>query len=93
MGPVQELKVNDLEGDESLYREMHRFGLYFSGAMGAEAIQKRLIDFDSKAKPRSCANSSPPAGQRKTRALKRLVVNVFLTTDNNRRAWSSTPFR
>lgn len=44
------LKVNDLEGDESLYREMfHRFGLYFTGAMGAEAIQKRLLDFDLEA--------------------------------------------
>jgi DNA-directed RNA polymerase subunit beta' len=44
------LKVNDLEGDESLYRDMvHRFGLYFTGAMGAEAIQKRLIDFDLEA--------------------------------------------
>src|SRR5699024_11642986 len=44
------LKVNDLEGDEGLYREMfHRFGLYFTGAMGAEAIQKRLMDFDLEA--------------------------------------------
>jgi len=37
------LKVQDLEGDEVLYREMRaRFGLYFEGGMGAAAIQKRL---------------------------------------------------
>src|SRR5688500_12639988 len=41
------LKVQDLEGDEILYREMRdRFGLYFEGGMGAAAIQKRLEDFD-----------------------------------------------
>lgn len=33
------LKVQDLEGDEVLYREMKmRFGKYFEGYMGAEAI-------------------------------------------------------
>ncbi len=41
------LKVQDLEGDEILYREMRdRFGLYFEGGMGAAAIQKRLETFD-----------------------------------------------
>ena len=35
------LKVQDLEGDEILYREMvRRFGKYFEGYRGAEAIQK-----------------------------------------------------
>ncbi|MGO1784272.1 MAG: DNA-directed RNA polymerase subunit beta', partial [Brevibacterium aurantiacum] len=80
------LKVNDLEGDESLYREMfHRFGLYFTGAMGAEAIQKRLLDFDLEAESEKLRELiATGKGQRKTRALKRLkVVNAFLTTDNN----------
>ncbi|HCG56729.1 MULTISPECIES: DNA-directed RNA polymerase subunit beta' [Brevibacterium] len=80
------LKVNDLEGDESLYREMfHRFGLYFTGAMGAEAIQKRLLDFDLEAESDKLRELiATGKGQRKTRALKRLkVVNAFLTTDNN----------
>src|SRR5699024_7410647 len=41
------LKVQDLEGDELLYRDMtYRFGKYFEGHMGAMAIQKRLQDFD-----------------------------------------------
>ena len=41
------LKVQDLEGDELLYREMKNwFGKYFEGHMGATAIQKRLETFD-----------------------------------------------
>ena len=41
------LKVQDLEGDELLYREMRdRFGRYFRGGMGAQAIQERLASFD-----------------------------------------------
>ena len=44
------LKVQDLEGDEILYREMKsRFGKYFEGYMGAEAIKKRLATFDLEA--------------------------------------------
>ena len=40
-------EVQDLEGDEVLYREMKtRFGKYFEGSMGADAIQKRLETFD-----------------------------------------------
>src|ERR671937_2766941 len=41
------LKVQDLEGDELLYRELRdRFGKYFEGAMGAAALQKRLETFN-----------------------------------------------
>ena len=44
------LKVADLEGDEALYRSMvDKYGVYFEGAMGAEAIKKRLEDFDLEA--------------------------------------------
>ncbi|MGI6786767.1 MAG: DNA-directed RNA polymerase subunit beta' [Gleimia sp.] len=79
------LKVGDLEGDELIYRDMQaRYGIYFKGAMGAEAIQKRLQTFDLEGeaeKLRETINTG--TGQRKTRALKRLkVVNAFLTTDN-----------
>ncbi|MDO5082719.1 MAG: DNA-directed RNA polymerase subunit beta' [Arachnia propionica] len=80
------LKVQDLEGDEILYREMkQRFGKYFQGYMGAEAIQKRLESFDLAAEAEKLreiiANGK---GQRKTRALKRLkVVAAFLQGDNN----------
>ncbi|GAA1051199.1 DNA-directed RNA polymerase subunit beta' [Arthrobacter russicus] len=80
------LKVTDLEGDEALYRELRdRYGLYFEGSMGAEAIKKRLENFDMEAESESLRDTIQNGkGQRKTRALKRLkVVNAFLTTNNS----------
>jgi len=80
------LKVQDLEGDEVLYREMsYRFGKYFEGYMGAAAIQKRLETFDLEAEAVSLRETiSTGKGQRKTRALKRLkVVSAFLSTTNS----------
>ncbi|MGH3447988.1 MAG: DNA-directed RNA polymerase subunit beta', partial [Nocardioidaceae bacterium] len=80
------LKVQDLMGDELLYREMkYRFGKYFDGAMGAEAIQQRLLSFDLTAEAESLRETIRTGkGQRKTRALKRLkVVSAFLTTTNS----------
>jgi len=80
------LKVSDLEGDESLYRAMQdRYGNYFAGSMGASAIQKRLESFDLEAEADSLRETIRTGkGQRKTRALKRLkVVNAFLTTNNS----------
>ncbi|BDZ62827.1 DNA-directed RNA polymerase subunit beta' [Demequina sediminis] len=80
------LKVQDLEGDEMLYREMsRRYGSYFKGSMGAEAIQKRLQTFDLDAEAEKLREIiATGKGQRKTRALKRLkVVNAFLTTTNS----------
>ncbi|HEY9290047.1 MAG TPA: DNA-directed RNA polymerase subunit beta', partial [Microlunatus sp.] len=79
------LKVQDLEGDEILYREMkNRFGKYFAGSMGADAIQKRLQTFDLKAESANLRDTIQNGkGQRKTRALKRLkVVSAFLHTRN-----------
>lgn len=80
------LKVQDLEGDEVLYRAMReRFGLYFEGGMGAAALQKRLQSFDLEAEAESLRETiATGKGQRKTRALKRLkVVSAFLTTRNS----------
>ena len=80
------LKVQDLEGDEMLYREMrNRFGKYFDGDMGAAAIKKRLESFDLTAEAESLREIIRTGkGQKKTRALKRLkVVSAFLTTTNS----------
>ena len=80
------LKVQDLEGDELLYRELRdRFGMYFSGGMGAAAIQARLASFDLEAEAESLREVVQTGkGQRKTRALKRLkVVTAFMTTTND----------
>ena len=80
------LKVQDLEGDEMLYREMtYRFGKYFEGFMGARAIQKRLQDFDLDLEAEKLREViATGKGQRKTRALKRLkVVSAFLGSNNH----------
>ncbi|MGA9715230.1 MAG: DNA-directed RNA polymerase subunit beta', partial [Aeromicrobium sp.] len=79
------LKVQDLEGDELLYREMtFRFGKYFEGYMGAAAIQRRLQDFDLDAEAVLLREIiATGKGQKKTRALKRLkVVSAFLASSN-----------
>ena len=79
------LKVQDLLGDELLYREMKNwFGKYFEGFMGATAIQKRLQDFDIEAEVESLRDTIDNGkGQRKVRALKRLkVVDAFRKTGN-----------
>ncbi|SER78950.1 DNA-directed RNA polymerase subunit beta' [Propionibacterium cyclohexanicum] len=80
------LKVQDLEGDEVLYREMkNRFGKYFDGFMGAEAVKHRLETFDlAEESVRLREIIQTGKGQRKTRALKRLkVVSAFLETGNS----------
>jgi len=80
------LKVQDLEGDEILYREMRdRYGRWFDGGMGAAAIQKRLQTFDLEAEAESLRETiATGKGQRKARALKRLkVVSAFLNTTNS----------
>lgn len=79
------LKVQDLEGDEMLYRELRdRYGVYFKGSMGAQAIQSRLETFDLKVEfDKLNELSQTGKGQKKTRAIKRLkVVNSFLNTRN-----------
>jgi len=72
------LKVQDLEGDEMLYREMR-------GGMGAQAIQDRLATFDLDAEANDLREIIRTGkGQKKARALKRLkVVSAFLNTRNS----------
>jgi DNA-directed RNA polymerase subunit beta' len=80
------LDTQQLIPDEGLYRELYdRYGDYFTGAMGAEAIQKLLETFDIEAeaeKLREIIRSGK--GQKKLRALKRLkVVAAFQSTGNS----------
>ena len=80
------LKVQDLEGDENLYREMRdRYGMYFKGDMGAAAIKRRLETFDLETEHAMLTDLSENGkGAKKTRAIKRLkVVNAFMTTTNH----------
>jgi DNA-directed RNA polymerase subunit beta' len=82
------LKVQDLEGNEILYRKMRdRYGRYFRGGMGAQAIKDRLETFDLEAEAKTLREVIRTGrGQKKARALKRLkVVSAFLTTTNDPR--------
>ncbi|MFN8087892.1 MAG: DNA-directed RNA polymerase subunit beta' [Mycobacterium sp.] len=72
--------------DETLYRELvDRYGEYFTGAMGAESIQKLIENFDIDAEAellREIIRSGK--GQKKLRALKRLkVVAAFQQSGNS----------
>ena len=82
----RKLDAKQLVTDELLYRELRdRFGEYFTGGMGAEAIKALLenMDLDAEAENlREIIRSGK--GQRKIRALKRLkVVAAFLNTRNS----------
>src|SRR6266545_1629419 len=82
----RKLEPKQLVTDEMLYRELRdRFGEYFTGAMGAEAIKALIenLDLDNEAEElREVIRSGK--GQRKIRALKRLkVVAAFLNTNNS----------
>ncbi len=69
----RKLDKKQLVTDELLYRELRdRFGEYFTGGMGAEAIKALLegLDLDAEAENlREIIRSGK--GQRKIRALKR----------------------
>ncbi len=54
------LDVQQLIADEGLYRELYdRYGDYFTGAMGAEAIQTLLQNFDIDGRGREPARDHP----------------------------------
>jgi len=81
----RKLKVRDLIVDELIYRELEdRFGDYFTGGMGAEALQKIIADFDLDVESESLRDTIKNGkGQRKIRAIKRLrVVAAFQATNN-----------
>ncbi|SDD46540.1 DNA-directed RNA polymerase subunit beta' [Actinokineospora iranica] len=80
------LDIKQLIADELLYRELiDRYGDYFTGSMGAEAIQTLARDFDIDAEADSLRDTIRNGkGQKKLRALKRLkVVAAFQATRNS----------
>jgi DNA-directed RNA polymerase subunit beta' len=82
----KKLEPKQLIADEMLYRELRdRFGQYFEGGMGAEALQKLLETFDLEGEAESLRETIRSGkGQKKVRALKRLkVVAAFLNTRNS----------
>ena len=97
MDTFRGLQVKELVADELLYRELRdRFGEFFTGGMGAEAIRDLLerVDFDGEGetlrgilsdeaeKIRSGARKA--RSQKATRAVKRLkVIEAFRNTGND----------
>jgi len=80
------LEAKQLIVDENLYRELvDRYGEYFTGSMGAEAIQKLMQSFDIGAEAESLREVIRSGkGQKKLRALKRLkVVAAFQQSGNS----------
>ncbi|WP_313357664.1 DNA-directed RNA polymerase subunit beta' [Microbacterium sp.] len=80
------LSPGDLIIDEKLYHQLQdRYGEYFTGAMGAEAIKKLLETFDIDAEAESLRETIRSGkGQKKLRALKRLkVVAAFQQSGNS----------
>ncbi|CAM3957953.1 DNA-directed RNA polymerase subunit beta' [Smaragdicoccus niigatensis] len=72
--------------DELIYRELEdRFGEFFTGAMGAEAIEKLIEGFDIEAEAEILRETIRSGkGQKKLRALKRLkVVAAFQMSGNS----------
>ncbi|WP_449281764.1 DNA-directed RNA polymerase subunit beta' [Leucobacter sp.] len=77
------LKVGDLKPEDAVFADlMDRYGDYFEAYMGAEAIKKRLENFDLAAESDTLhLQIAEGKGQKKIRAIKRLkVVNSFLQT-------------
>ena len=70
------LKIKQLVADDNVYRSLReRFGDYFDGGMGAEAIKRLLFDIDIEAEAEFLAIRSRPArARRRLKAIKRLKV-------------------
>ncbi|MDR3686364.1 MAG: DNA-directed RNA polymerase subunit beta' [Coriobacteriia bacterium] len=83
------LSVKTLINDETLYREMKlRFGDYFRGGMGAEAVKDLLAQLDLEALSDELrVMIRDGKGQKRQKAIKRLKVVDALNKSNNRPEW------
>ncbi len=83
------LSVKSLINDETLYREMRiRYGTYFRGGMGAEAVKDLLaqLNLDELAEElRTLIRDGK--GQKRAKAIKRLKVVDSLNRSQNRPEW------
>src|SRR5699024_6752924 len=79
------LEPNQIIVDEGIYRVLDdRFGEYFNGGMGAEAIQTLLENFDLDAEAEKLRDVIRNGkGMKKIRTLKRhMVFSAFLQSGN-----------
>ena len=85
----QKLSVKSLINDETLYRELKvRYGTYFRGGMGAEAIKDLLtqLDLDELAEELR-TQIRDGKGQKRQKAIKRLKVVESFKKSPNRPQW------
>jgi DNA-directed RNA polymerase subunit beta' len=82
----KKLSPKQLIGEELVYRDMRdRFGDYFTGGMGAEAVRDLLDRIDLEAEAAELrVTIAEGKGQKKQRATKRLKVVEALRTTKNR---------
>ena len=83
------LSVKTLINDETLYREMKlRFGDYFRGGMGAEAVKDLLAQLDLEALAEELRlQIKDGKGQKRQKAIKRLKVVDALRRSSNKAEW------
>ncbi|NTU71046.1 MAG: DNA-directed RNA polymerase subunit beta' [Coriobacteriia bacterium] len=83
------LSVKTLINDETLYREMKlRFGDYFRGGMGAEAVKDLLAQLDLEALAEELrVTIRDGKGQKRQKAIKRLKVVDALRRSDNKAEW------
>ncbi len=83
------LSPKQLITDEMLYRELRvKYGEYFQGGMGAEAIKDMLETFDVDAEAELMREMIKTAkGQKRGRAVKRLKVISAFKRSGNRPEW------
>ncbi|HEX2049282.1 MAG TPA: DNA-directed RNA polymerase subunit beta', partial [Actinomycetota bacterium] len=82
----RDLHVKHIEDDEILWRELKdRYGDYFRGGMGAEAIKDLLAGLDLEGEAEYLRDQIKTAkGQRRQRAIKRLKVVAPFTDENKK---------
>src|SRR5947209_1970853 len=86
LSSFKSLSIKQLVADDVVYRSLReRFGDYFEGGMGAEAIKRLLIDLDLEAEAANLREQIHTAkGTRRQKAIKRLkVVSHFIGTKNS----------
>jgi len=78
-----------LINDETLYREMKmRYGIYFRGGMGAEAVKDLLQQIDLAALSEELRTTIKDGkGQKRAKAVKRLKVVAAFKASSNRPEW------
>ncbi|MCK4777928.1 MAG: DNA-directed RNA polymerase subunit beta', partial [Actinomycetia bacterium] len=81
----ENLTEKQLIQDEQLFRDMRaRYGTYFTGGMGAEALKELLLKIDLNKEEKTLkAVIDQSKGQKRNKAVKRLrIVNAFLKSKN-----------